>query len=126
MDYPEADIVFDMRFLKKPLLFKRVKDLNGKNKDVIKFVKNQRHFKFFFDNIKILLPNILNGFKDEGKDYITIAFGCTGGIHRSVVSSEYFGSFLKNKNIEVFVDHRDLKKMIGVVIVVTQIYQKNF
>ena len=70
-----------------------------------------RGISSFFDNIKILLSNILDGFKDEGKDYITIAFGCTGGIHRSVVSSEYFFSFLKkNKNIEVFVDHRDLKK----------------
>ena len=107
----EADIVFDMRFLKNPFYSKELRNLNGKNKDVIKFVKNQRHFKSFFDNIKTLISNILNGFKDEGKDYITIAFGCTGGIHRSVVSSDYFGSFLKkNKNIEVFVDHRDLKK----------------
>ena len=46
---------------------------------------------------------------DEGKDYITVAFGCTGGIHRSVVSSEMFFSFLKHKkDIEVFIDHRDL------------------
>jgi UPF0042 nucleotide-binding protein len=52
----------------------------------------------------------LNGFNEEGKDYITVAFGCTGGVHRSVVSSEYFHSFLqKNKEIEVFLDHRDLK-----------------
>ena len=65
---------------------------------------------FFFDNIKILVEKILNGFNEEGKDYITIAFGCTGGVHRSVVSSEYFHSFLqKNKEIEVFIDHRDLK-----------------
>ena len=60
----------------------------------------------------------MNGFNEEGKDYITIAFGCTGGVHRSVVSSEYFSCFYKkNKEIEAFLDHRDLKNMIGIVIV---------
>ena len=53
---------------------------------------------------------MLSGFKDEEKDYITIAFGCTGGIHRSVVCSEFFFSFLnQKKGIEVFIAHRDLK-----------------
>ncbi len=107
----EADFVFDMRFLKNPYYIKKLKNLDGKNREIIKFVKNQRLFKYFFDNITKLLINILNGFKDEGKDYITIAFGCTGGVHRSVVSSEFLYSFLKqNKNIDVFIDHRDLKK----------------
>ena len=106
----EADFVFDMRFLKNPFYIKRLKKLDGRNPEIIKFVKNQGLFPFFFDNIKILVEKILNGFNEEGKDYITIAFGCTGGVHRSVVSSEYFHSFLqKNKEIEVFIDHRDLK-----------------
>ena len=107
----EADFVFDMRFLKNPFYVKRLKKLDGRNPQIIKFVKNQGLFPFFFDNIKILVEKILNGFNEEGKDYITIAFGCTGGVHRSVVSSEYFHSFLqKNKEIEAFLDHRDLKK----------------
>ena len=106
----EADFVFDMRFLKNPFYVKKLKKLDGRNPQIIKFVKNQGLFSFFFDNIKILVEKILNGFSEEGKDYITIAFGCTGGVHRSVVSSEYFHSFLqKNKEIEVFIDHRDLK-----------------
>ena len=106
----EADFVFDMRFLKNPFYVKRLKKLDGRNPQIIKFVKNQGLFSFFFDNIKILFEKILNGFNEEGKDYITIAFGCTGGVHRSVVSSEYFHSFLqKNKEIDVFIDHRDLK-----------------
>lgn len=106
----EADFVFDMRFLKNPFYVKRLKKLDGRNPEIIKFVKNQALFMFFFDNIKLLTEKILNGFNEEGKDYITIAFGCTGGVHRSVVSSEYFHSFLqKNKEIEAFLDHRDLK-----------------
>ena len=106
----EADFVFDMRFLRNPFYEKKLKNLDGKDKKIIEFVKNQKYFDVFFDNISILFDKMLRGFKDEGKDYITVAFGCTGGIHRSVVSSEMFFSFLKHKKgIEVFIDHRDLK-----------------
>ncbi len=106
----EADFVFDMRFLKNPFYVKKFKKLDGRNPEIINFVKNQALFTFFFDNINPLVEKIFNGFNEEGKDYITIAFGCTGGMHRSVVSSEYFHSFLqKNKEIDAFLDHRDLK-----------------
>ena len=106
----EADFVFDMRFLKNPFYIKKLKNLNGKDKEVVKFVKNQEYFEFF-DKINSMMLEILDGFKDEGKDYVTIAFGCTGGIHRSVVSSDKFYSIFKdNKDFEVFIDHRDLKK----------------
>ena len=106
----EADFVFDMRFLKNPFYVKRLKKLDGKNLKIITFVKNQALFMIFFDNIQIIVDKILNGFHEEGKDYITIAFGCTGGVHRSVVSAEYFHSFLqKKKEIDAFIDHRDLK-----------------
>ena len=93
----EADFVFDMRFLKNPFYVKRLKKLNGKNLKIITFVKNQALFMIFFDSIQIIVDKILNGFHEEGKDYITIAFGCTGGVHRSVVSAEYFHSFLQKK-----------------------------
>ena len=106
----EADFVFDMRFLKNPFYVKRLKKLDGKNLKIITFVKNQGLFMIFFDSIQIIVDKILNGFHEEGKDYITIAFGCTGGVHRSVVSAEYFHSFLqKKKEIDAFIDHRDLK-----------------
>ena len=106
----EADFVFDMRFLRNPFYEKKLKSMNGKDKKIIEFVKNQEHFNLFFDRITNLFDRMLGGFKDEGKDYITVAFGCTGGVHRSVVSSEMFFSFLKlKKGIEVFIDHRDLK-----------------
>ena len=107
----EADFVFDMRFLKNPFYVKRLKKLDGKNLKIVTFVKNQALFMIFFDSIQTLVEKILNGFNEEGKDYITIAFGCTGGVHRSVVSAEYFYSFLqKKKEIDAFIDHRDLKK----------------
>ena len=107
----EADLVFDVRFLKNPFYVKSLRNLNGKNKKIVQFVKNQKHFSDFFDTINDLFNKMLSGFKDEGKDYITVAFGCTGGVHRSVVSSEmFFLNLKKNRNLEVFIDHRDLKK----------------
>ena len=107
----EADIVFDMRFIKNPFYEKNLKNLNGKNKNVINFVKKKEYFDFFFDRLLTFFKKILEGFKKEGKDYITVAFGCTGGVHRSVVSSEHFCLLLnKNKKLRIFLEHRDLKK----------------
>ncbi len=107
----EADFVLDMRFLENPFYDKRFKKLNGKNTKVINFVKKQEYFYFFFDRLLPLFRKIVEGFKKEGKEYITIAFGCTGGVHRSVVSSDYFHSLLKkNKKLRTFLEHRDIKK----------------
>ena len=54
---------------------------------------------------------MINGYKDEGKNYLTVAFGCTGGVHRSVVSAMNFYAILKENNkLEVHLDHRDLNK----------------
>ena len=107
----EADIVFDMRFLKNPFYIKELSNLTGEDVLVKNFVKNQGNFKFFFETINNFFDKILKGFNDEGKNYITIAFGCTGGVHRSVVSAIFFHSILKDKkNLESYLDHRDLKK----------------
>ena len=107
----EADFVFDMRFIKNPFYDKNLKYLNGKNKKVINFVKKQKLFKLFSKNLEISISKLLLGFSNEGKAFVTIAFGCTGGIHRSVVSSEYFYKFLNTqKEFDVSIEHRDLKK----------------
>ncbi|MBC33985.1 MAG: RNase adapter RapZ [Rickettsiales bacterium] len=107
----EADFVFDMRFIKNPFYDKNLKYLNGKNKKVINFVKKQKLFKLFSKNLEISILKLLLGFSNEGKAFVTIAFGCTGGIHRSVVSSEYFYKFLNTqKQFDVSIEHRDLKK----------------
>ena len=107
----EADLVFDMRFLTNPFYQDKLKHFDGKNAKVINFVKKQEYFYFFFDRLFILFKKILEGYKREGKGHITIAFGCTGGVHRSVVSSEYFHSLIiKNKKLEIFLEHRDINK----------------
>jgi len=107
----EADIVFDMRFIKNPFYIKELSKLNGENKKVIDFINKQKNFNFFFETIEKFFDKILKGFKEEGKNFITIAFGCTGGVHRSVVSAIYFYSTLKKDNkFEMYLDHRDIKK----------------
>ena len=107
----EADIVFDMRFIKNPFYIKELSKLNGENKKVIDFINKQKNFNFFFGTIQKFFDKILIGFKEEGKNYITIAFGCTGGVHRSVVSALQLYSILKkNKKFEMYLDHRDIKK----------------
>ncbi len=107
----EADFVFDMRFLKNPFYEKKLRDLNGKDRQVVNFIKKQKQFLLFFDNIFCFFDNILDGFKNERKDNVTIAFGCTGGVHRSVVSCEnFFSRIKKNITLKINIEHRDLKK----------------
>ena len=107
----EADIVFDMRFLSNPFYKKNLKNFDGKNIKVINFIKKQEYFDFFFDRLLLLFNNILEGYKKEGKEHITIAFGCTGGVHRSVVSSDYFLTLIKNnRKLRIIIEHRDIAK----------------
>ena len=104
-------MVFDMRFIKNPFYEKNLKPLDGKDIKVKNFVKKQEYFDFFFDRLLSLFKKTLEGYKNEGKNYITVAFGCTGGIHRSVVSSEYFLSKIrKDKKLKIFIEHRDLNQ----------------
>ncbi len=107
----EADLVFDMRFIKNPFYEKNLKSLDGKNIKVKNFVKKQEYFDFFFDRLLSIFKRTLEGYKKEGKNYITVAFGCTGGVHRSVVSSEYFLSKIRqDKKLKIFIEHRDLNQ----------------
>ena len=100
-----------MRFIKNPFYIKELSKLNGENKKVIDFINKQKNFNFFFGTIQKFFDKILIGFKEEGKNYITIAFGCTGGVHRSVVSALQLYSILKKNNkFEMYLDHRDIKK----------------
>ena len=107
----EADFVFDMRFIKNPFYDKDLKKLTGKDLKVITYVKKQKLYKEFFIFIESFFEKVVSGIKTDGKEYINIAFGCTGGVHRSVVASEHFFKVLsKNKKIKISIDHRDLKK----------------
>ncbi len=106
----EADIIIDMRFIKNPFYIKKLKTLTGKDQKIIDYIESQESFKQFFHNFINLQRKTLPMFLNEGKKFLTIAFGCTGGIHRSVMIADKFYKEINAKELEIFVDHRDLKK----------------
>ena len=112
----EADIVMDVRFLENPYYNKNLRIQNGKDNDVIKFVKSQSCFDKFHKNFLNTIKHLFKFYKIEGKKYLTIAFGCTGGVHRSVVVAETIFDSLASLKLGLYIDHRDIE-MIGIVIV---------
>jgi UPF0042 nucleotide-binding protein len=107
--YPyDADIVIDVRFLTNPYFIEHLKDLNGLDKEVIEFVIEQEDTIKFIDKLVDLFEFLIPRYKKEGKTYLTIAVGCTGGKHRSVVMVNEISKRLKQFSPKV--SHRDILK----------------
>ncbi|HHW19886.1 RNase adapter RapZ [Thermodesulfovibrio thiophilus] len=103
-----ADLVFDARFLPNPYFVPFLTDLNGTDEEVKNFVLKQNETVEFLKYIKNFLNYALSGYKKEGRPYITIAIGCTGGKHRSVVIAEEIARYLRSLFVNSVVIHRDL------------------
>lgn len=106
----DADLVFDVRFLANPHYQQDLKELTGLDEAVGAFISADSGFKPFFDNLTRLLEPLLVGYADEGKSYLTIATGCTGGRHRSVFVAEKLARWMGGKTRNVQLQHRDLDK----------------
>lgn len=106
----EADIVMDVRFLQNPHWVPELKPKTGQDKDVGDYIRKDENFKGFIENFKTLIKPLLPRYAHEGKSYLTIAIGCTGGKHRSVFTVETLGEWLKTQNLQTHIDHRDLDK----------------
>ncbi|MCA6070920.1 MAG: RNase adapter RapZ [Endomicrobium sp.] len=104
----DADIVYDVRFITNPNYVYELKFKTGKDKAVRQYIEKQKEFKNFFNLFSKLIETTLTGYIKEGKSYLTIAIGCTGGYHRSVFTSEKLVSFLKGKKYRVKLNHRDI------------------
>ncbi|MBX3517667.1 MAG: RNase adapter RapZ [Rhodospirillales bacterium] len=106
----EADLVFDVRFLANPHYDPELKPLTGLDEAVGRHIAGDRMFKPFFDSLTRLLDPLLPRYSAEGKCYLTIAVGCTGGRHRSVFVAEELAQHLQalGGNVEVY--HRDLTR----------------
>jgi RNase adapter protein RapZ len=104
----EADLVFDVRFLANPHYDPNLKALSGKEAAVGEFIAGDQDFKNFFNNLTGLLSPLLPRYAAEGKSYLTIAIGCTGGRHRSVFVAEKLANWLEQKNRPIHLLHRDL------------------
>lgn len=103
-----ADLVFDVRYLPNPYFVSHLSQLTGKDKPVRDFVLNQDDTKKFVFHIKRFLKFILPRYKKEGRAYLTIAIGCTGGKHRSVVIADEISDYIKRNFLNVTTIHRDL------------------
>ena len=106
----DADIIFDVRFITNPNYVHGLKFKTGRDKAVKDYIKKQKEFSSFFNIFSKLIENTLPGYIKEGKSYLTIAIGCTGGRHRSVFSAEEFTAFLRRKKYKVNINHRDILK----------------
>ncbi|MCP4330429.1 MAG: RNase adapter RapZ [Alphaproteobacteria bacterium] len=103
-----ADLVFDVRFLDNPYYDSALRPLTGLDQRVAEFIAESPGFKTFFDNLTELLLPLLPRYEREGKSYLTIAAGCTGGRHRSVYVAERLAATLRQTGVPVTVRHRDL------------------
>jgi UPF0042 nucleotide-binding protein len=106
----DVDLVFDCRFLPNPHWVDELRPLTGKNADVRNYVLRFPETGEFLDKLDGLLDLLLPAYVAEGKSYLSIAVGCTGGRHRSVVMAEEIARLLRNKGFEPRVKHRDMKR----------------
>jgi len=104
----DADMVFDCRFLRNPHWVDDLRPLNGTHRKVRGYVLNTEGTQEFLGKIRELFGLLLPGFVREGRHYLTIAVGCTGGKHRSVVMAEEIARYLQEKGLHSTVVHRDL------------------
>jgi UPF0042 nucleotide-binding protein len=104
----DADLVVDCRFLPNPHWVPELRPLTGRDAVVRDYVLSQRGAKEFLDAYTEVLRLLAEGYEREGKHYVTLAIGCTGGKHRSVAMAEQFANRLRGEGIEVQVAHRDL------------------
>jgi UPF0042 nucleotide-binding protein len=106
----DVDIVFDCRFLPNPFWIEELRPYSGLDEPVRKWVLDQPESAAFLEKVDDLLSSILPAFVREGKSYLTIAMGCTGGRHRSVALAEALAARLGGQSEGVSVFHRDIER----------------
>ena len=109
---PDADLVFDVRFLPNPNYIPRFKKLTGRHPSVARYIRSFPQTVEFVDRISELLIYLLPHYIREGKSYLTIAFGCTGGHHRSVMMADQIRKNLADAGYRAKVSHRDMTKPV--------------
>ena len=104
----DADFVFDMRFLPNPFWIPELRPFTGQDQPVAEYVMRQPGAEEFLDRVVDLMVPVTAGYLREGRRYVTLAVGCTGGKHRSVATAEALRQRLSSDEIATFVVHRDL------------------
>ncbi len=107
----EADLVLDVRFLRNPHYIEHLKPQTGLDPDVGTYIAADADFAAFFERLTALILPLLPRYKEEGKRYLTIAIGCTGGKHRSVYVTEQLGKAVKEAGYDTTIHHRDIARV---------------
>jgi UPF0042 nucleotide-binding protein len=105
------DMLFDCRFLRNPYWDANLRSLDGQNKSVQDYVKQDTNFNEFYQKIRDLCLFLLPAYKDEGKTHFSIGFGCTGGKHRSVTLTELLANDLAHHGWQVSIRHREKERL---------------
>jgi RNase adapter protein RapZ len=105
---PDSDLVFDVRFLPNPNYIPQFKNLTGRHPSVARYIRSFPQTTEFIQRISDLLVYLLPHYIREGKSYLTIAFGCTGGQHRSVMMADQIRKNLAAAGFKAKVNHRDI------------------
>jgi UPF0042 nucleotide-binding protein len=106
----DADLVFDVRFLPNPFFVAKLRQFTGKDEKVRRYIRSFAQTGEFLRRIEGLLTYLIPHYIREGKSYLTIAFGCTGGKHRSVMLSEALKIALEKRGFPAKIFHRDIEK----------------
>jgi RNase adapter protein RapZ len=106
----EADLVFDCRFLPNPNFVPSLKPLTGSHAPVVRYMKRQPDTEVFLRKLRSFLGYVVPRYVKEGKSYLTVGVGCTGGRHRSVMIANSIGQWLSEQGYPVKVRHRDLRQ----------------
>jgi len=107
---PEADIVLDVRFLPNPNFVPALRRLTGAEERVVRYLKGQAETGAYLRRVMSLVRYVLPRHEREGRSYLTIAVGCTGGRHRSVMVANQIGSQVRRRGYAVRVYHRDVRQ----------------
>ncbi len=106
----DADMVFDVRFLPNPYYVENLKHFDGHNKSVRDFVLEDECGRIFMQKLLDFMSYLLPFYEKEGKARLNVAFGCTGGKHRSVAVANQLGAYFLDRNYQVTINHRDIAK----------------
>ena len=106
----DADVMFDCRFLPNPHWVPELRPQSGLDEAVAGYVFERDETKQFIDNVEPLIEMLIPAYIAEGKSYLTIAFGCTGGRHRAVALAEHISNFVSDLGYEALTTHRDIDK----------------
>jgi UPF0042 nucleotide-binding protein len=106
----DADVVLDVRFLPNPYWKDELRPLPGTDDAVKEYVRAQPTYRPFIERLEALLDVVVPGYVEEGKSYLNVAVGCTGGRHRSIVVAEELARFFRERGLPATVNHRDVDR----------------